>query len=284
MSTGLLDTHAHLTSDAFKDDLPSVLQSARDAGVVGIVTVSESISDAHAVLALANQYSPLVRAAIGLHPEHVSSLTNEEADSAVRELEQLARLEYEDDERRSRICAIGEVGLDFTPHVLKLAPDGEVASRERQRRVFSACLELARSLQLPLTVHSRAAGHHAVDLVESLGMSEHTVLHAFDGRATHAVRAAENGCHLSIPPCIVRSPQLQKTVTRLPLDKLLLETDSPVLGIEAKIRNEPAMVVKSLEMIAALKGVSVDVARTVLWEQSTTLFCNACPLSDGLMR
>jgi TatD DNase family protein len=84
--------------------------------------------------------------------------------------------------------------------------------------------------------------------------------------------AAGSGCFFSVPPCVVRDAQMQRMVRRLPLERLLLETDSPALGAVAGGRNEPAELVRSLDMIAALKGVSVDECRRVIDESARRVF------------
>jgi TatD DNase family protein len=108
---------------------------------------------------------------------------------------------------------------------------------------------------MPLNVHSRSAGHHAVTFLLERGATR-VQLHAFDGNWAAARPAVEAGFFFSIPPSIVRSEQKQKLVRRLPLNCLLVETDSPVLGPSAQERNEPANAILSVRAIAELKGIS----------------------------
>jgi TatD DNase family protein len=266
---GMLDTHAHLTSSQFAADLDEVILRAACAGVSRIIAVSESIPDAHATLRLAAAHKGAVFAALGLHPEHVSRLTDAEADAAVVELGALVH------GTGTAVVAIGEVGLDHTPRVLA-SGSGDVVGR--QLRIFRGCVALARQYNLPLSVHSRGAGRHAVHVLEEEGVCDMSVLHAFDGRAVYAERAAQSGCYFSIPPCVVRNPQMQKLVQRVPLENLLLETDSPVLGIDASVRNEPAMAVRALEIIAAIKGLDANVVRSVIASTALHIFPRAfCP-------
>jgi TatD DNase family protein len=149
-----------------------------------------------------------------------------------------------------RIAAIGEVGLDFW-----IAESDE--ARERQREVLRAMVALAAELDLPLSIHSRSAGHHTVALLEEAG-ARRVCLHAFDGAAKHAARAAELGYALSIPPSILRSPQKQKLVRRVGLGSLLLETDSPVLAPAKGERNVPANLLRSAEAIAHIQGIPLE--------------------------
>lgn len=261
----MFDTHAHLTANAFAADIDAVLERAVTAGVEGIVVVSESAIDCRAVLELASQFPHIVRPALGFHPEQVAQLSDEDAE---RELDVVKSLLHAN---RANVVAIGEIGLDFTPRVLASGP-GDV--RKRQTSIFSHLLNLASCLHLPVSVHSRGAGRYALDML--MEYQEVTAsMHAFDGRAVHAERALvqkENGLYFSIPPSVIRSSQLQKLTSRVPLNRLLLETDSPVLGPVAKERNEPANITCAVNMMASVRGVDVQVVRDAVRENSISAF------------
>lgn len=173
-------------------------------------------------------------------------------------VEQLIRAE------RARLAAIGEVGLDFW----KVQ---EEAERAVQREIFSRFVALARELDLPLNVHSRAAGREAIDLLIRAG-ARRVQLHAFDGRAAAALPGVEAGYFFSIPPSVVRSRQKQKLVRRLPLSSLLLETDSPVLGPSPSERNEPANLIVSLEAICEIKGLPEQQVTEAVEENTRRLY------------
>ena len=109
---------------------------------------------------------------------------------------------------------------------------------------------LARELGLPLNVHCRSAGKKTLETLAAAG-AERVLMHAYDGKVGHAMKAAEErGWVFSIPPSVVRSKQKQKLVCRLPLEAMALETDSPVLGPDRNERNEPANILVSLATIA----------------------------------
>lgn len=230
----LFDTHAHLCDPAFEGDRDEVLERARRAGVGSIVAVGEDLQDARFNLALAREYPWIVRAAAGLFPTNLDLGQAEELERWIRR--------HADD-----LIAIGEVGLDFWK------VEGE-DDRAVQREIFERFVLLAIELDLPLNVHSRSAGAATVELLLDSGVSR-VQLHAFDGRASKALPAIEAGFFLSIPPSVVRSRQKQKLVRHVPLQNLLLETDSPVLGVEPGERNEPANLTLALRAVADLKGV-----------------------------
>ncbi|MDX1503907.1 MAG: TatD family hydrolase [Thermoanaerobaculia bacterium] len=239
----IVDTHAHLCDPVFDADRERVLERARRAGVERVVAVGETAADARRNLELAEAHPGVVLPAAGLFP------TRLELDEAAR-LEELIRA------AAGRWTAIGEVGLDHW----KVREEGE---REVQREIFRRFVDLALELDLPLNVHSRSAGAATLEVLLERG-ARRVQMHAFDGRAARALPGVEAGYYFSVPPSVLRSPQKQKLVRRLPLDRLLVETDSPVLGPVPGERNEPAHAVRSLEAIADLKGLSrAEVEETV---------------------
>ncbi len=242
-----LDTHAHLCDPAFVPDLDEVLQRAAEAGVRGVVAVSETLADARRNLEL-SEGRPAILPAAGLFPTILDRRAAKEMETFVRG-------------HAGRLVAIGEVGLDYW----KVQ---DAADRELQREILAGFVALARELDLPLNVHSRSAGHHTIDFLLEHG-SERVHMHAFDGKAVHAERAVEAGFVFSVPPSVVRSAQKQKLARRLPLSHLMLETDSPVLGVEVDARNEPAQVARAAAAVAELKGLSVE-------EVAETTFETAC--------
>ncbi len=170
---------------------------------------------------------------------------------------------------RDRLVGIGEVGLDHW--VVKEAKDWEI-----QEHALAKFVVLSKELDLPLNVHSRSAGRHTVRFLREQG-AQKVLLHAFDGKVSAAMEGIEAGYYFSIPPSVVRSQQKQKLLRHLPLDRLLLETDSPVLGPDPAVRNEPKNVVVSCQAIASAKGVSVEEVARVTSENARRLFPKAFP-------
>jgi TatD DNase family protein len=232
----LVDCHAHIADPVFDADRTRVLAEARAAGIVAVVAVGETLADARRNLVLAAEH-PEVLPAAGLHPTRVDA-----AEGAA--IAELLRTE------RRRFVAVGEVGLDRW----KVTEPPEL---ELQREIFTSFVKLAVELDLPLNVHSRSAGREAIAVLQEHG-AKRVQLHAFDGRPASAAGAVEAGYYFSIPPSVVRSRQKQKLVKRLPLELLLLETDSPVLGPTPGERNVPANARIALEAIAEIKGKTVD--------------------------
>lgn len=254
----LMDTHAHMADGAFDADRHEVLERARSAGVWAVVTVSETLEDARKNLDLAGRHPGLLPAA-GLYPAYPDRERAERVAAFIRA-------------ERHRLAAVGEVGLDHW------ALKGE-EEREIQREIFVLFTELAREVDLPLNVHSRSAGRHAVALLLERG-AERVQIHAFDGKLSSALPAVEAGYFFSVPPSVVRSRQKQKLVRGLPLSCLLLETDSPVLGPDAGGRNEPANLEVALRAVCEIKGVSREQVLEQVAENCRLLYREWAPPVD----
>jgi TatD DNase family protein len=249
----LVDAHAHMYADAFSDDLEEVLNRAVTRGVQAVLTVSETVAEAQQILAMAARH-PVLKPCAGLYP----TILDREAAA-----DMLAFIRQQQD----LLVAIGEVGLDYW----KIQAPAE---REIQREILAQHIALSRELGLPLKVHSRSAGRHTIAWLHEHG-ARHVLMHAFDGKASTAKAGVEAGYYFSVPPSIVRSSQKQKLVRQLPIEHLLLESDSPVLGPVPDQRNEPCNVWISCTTIANLKGLAVEMVAEVTTANARRLFPRA---------
>ncbi len=245
-----IDAHAHLGDPSFDPDREAVLARAAAAGVVAILCVGETLADAARNLELARRF-PLLRPCAGLYPTHLDLRAAGEVAAFIRE-------------HRTELAAVGEVGLD---HWKVEDPEGQ----RLQEEIFRRQIRLALELDLPLNVHSRSAGRRAIEVLGEEG-ARRVLLHAFDARPATAEAGLARGYLFSIPPSIVRSRQKQKLVDRLPLDALLLETDSPVLGPDPGARNEPAAIAVAAAAVAERKQVPVEEVARVTAASARRLF------------
>jgi TatD DNase family protein len=241
----IVDVHAHLTDERLYGRLGTVIASARAAGVVRVVTCGVGPEDSLRALALRDDF---VRVSLGIAPYDLRGY--EEVIELIRRNRQL-------------VDAVGEVGLDLYR--------GTREGFEEQRRVFSEFIALAKELDKPLVIHSRNAGKPAIEQLLSEG-AERVVMHAYDGDVGAAKRAAERGFRFSIPPRIATSDQKKALVRRLPLEALLIETDSPWLGPERTVLNEPKNAWFSVEWIARLKGISPDRVVEATYQNALEVF------------
>lgn len=246
----IIDTHLHICDSVFDNDRDDVLARGRDEGVNLLLAVSETLADCERNLELAEKYAEL-RVAAGLYPAHADFQQAGEVVGFIRR-------------HHGKLTAIGEVGLDFRPD----QPEGV---RQVQVQVFGLFIDLALELDLPLNVHCRSAGRQAVAVLLEKGVKK-VQMHAFDGKYSNALPAVEAGFFFSVPPSVIRSPQKQKLVKHLPLSCLLVESDSPVLGPEVGVRNEPANITLAIKAIAALKNASVEEVAETLFNNSRMLY------------
>ena len=257
----MYDCHAHFADEAFDADRSQVCERAAAVGVRAILVVGEDPEDNRRVLQVIGKSrgnNCLLLPCLGFHPDRFGDDRPLPERSAI----DMAIAQIRD--HADGLAAIGEVGLDYW-----------WSKKPERRRAQNALLEemaaLAAELKLPLNVHSRSAGRYAVDLLLGCG-AERVLMHAFDGKASHAVRAAEAGYLFSVPPSVIRSEQKKKLVRRLPLESLCLESDSPVLGPDREQRNEPANLTYARDFIAESHGTSPKRVDEVTSQNAAGLF------------
>ncbi|XP_036398629.1 tatD DNase domain containing 3-like isoform X2 [Megalops cyprinoides] len=258
---GFIDCHCHISATEFDNDIEDVIEKSKQVGILGLVAVAEHAGEFEKIIQLSERFPGFVFPCLGVHPvqgvppEPQRGATLEDLDAALPLIEK----------HKDRLLAIGEVGLDFTPRFLS-----SDKGKEEQREVLIRQAEIAKRLDLPLNVHSRSAGRPTIHLLKEQGV-EKALLHAFDGKPSVAIEGVKAGYYFSIPPSIVRSEQ-QKLVKQLPLESICLETDSPALGPEKQVRNEPRNITVSAEFIAKVKGVPLEQVIEVTTRNALRLF------------
>ncbi len=232
----LIDTHAHL--DELKN-LELVLDEARESGVIAIVAVGSDYESNIRVLELSEKYPFLVYPALGLYPWQLAKLSLLE----VKNIEQLI------EQNIKKAVAIGEIGLDYHKQLVK------VVSKELQKKVFRRLLEIAKQYDKPVIIHSRYAWKDAYLLTREANIDK-AVFHWFTGPSSVVDSIISTGYYISATPATAYHEEHQRAVKAVPLDHLLLETDSPVTyGREARYSAKPVDVVRSLRAVAQLQGV-----------------------------
>jgi TatD DNase family protein len=254
VSRVLVDTHAHLDGDAFATDLDAVLARALDAGVARIVTAGQDEVTSRAALALAANHAS-VTPAVGVHPHEAKGAGD------LHWLEPLART--------AGVVAIGEIGLDY--HY-------DFSPRDVQRDVFARQLEMAGRLGLPAIIHCREAEDDvAATLREHFDRSRRAVIHCWTGSFDAAMRFIDEfDVYLGIGGAVTfkSASDLHDAASRLPLDRLVLETDCPYMTptpYRGK-RNEPAYTTLTCRRVAELRGVSEDDIAAVTTSNARRLF------------
>ena len=254
----LVDVHCHLEDEAFDDDRDEVIRRALEAGVVAMLTSSLDREDALKALGIARSYPGVVHLCVGFDPTIDDEVEMASVMGLARELAS-----------RGELVAIGEVGLDFY-----WVRSEEARAKQVER--FRAWIRLAEELGLPLVVHSRSAGKYAIQVLLQEGY-DRVLMHAFDGRVGWALRGVrEGGFYFSIPTSVVRSRQKRKLAKALPLENLMVETDSPVLGPEKGVRNEPSNLPRTVEAIASIRGLGVEEVAEATYRNALEFFRLRC--------
>ncbi|MCS7126233.1 MAG: TatD family hydrolase [Aigarchaeota archaeon] len=228
----IVDVHCHLTDRVFEGRLEEVLEDARRAGVKILVTSGLGFEDSVKVLKISDYVT--VYPSLGIMPYDIEGY---------RDVIDLI------EENADKIVAIGEVGLDYHINV--------TVDRELQKKVFLEFIELSKSLDLPLIVHSRSAGKYALEMLLN-NKAEKVIMHAFDGSSSHIEEPVKRGFFFSIPPSIARSNQKQKLVKKLPLENILIESDSPALSPTLGEVNTPSNARVSVMWISRLKEITIE--------------------------
>ncbi len=243
----MIDTHCHLTYPGLIERIEGVVRGAHDAGVDRMITVGTTPDDAERAIALTHRFAG-VYATAGLHPHHAAAWP--EADALQRRLRDLAA--------HDRVVALGEMGLDW--HYDDPPPDA-------QRAAFAAQLGLMRELpHLPGIIHSRDATDDTLAMIRDAalpGDAARFVFHCFTGNTDEVTRVLDRGAMVSFTGIVTfaNARNIAEAADRAPLDRLMVETDSPYLTPEPhrKVRpNEPRYVVHVAEFLARRRGMAVE--------------------------
>jgi TatD DNase family protein len=235
----LIDSHAHLTDDVFTDDVAEVIARTRAAGVTRVVTIGTHVDNSRAAAELAATHDD-VYASAGIHPHYADTATPD----TLSEIAELAA--------RPRVVAIGETGLDY--HY-------DNAPRERQRESFRRHLAMGRALDLPVVVHARDADDDLRAILREDGAGTRGVLHCFASGRDLLMEGLEIGWYVSFSGMITfKRFEDADFVREVPIDRLLIETDSPYLAPvpHRGKRNEPAYVALVAKRAAEIRGEDPD--------------------------
>ncbi|CAL1527619.1 unnamed protein product [Lymnaea stagnalis] len=264
----IIDVHTHLTDRLLIEDVRNIIDRALQKDVRAALVMTEKITDFQCVLELSERYPKFVVPCLGVHPIQATGQHDEKGIEIKRSVtvQDYYGVEEAIEKAMNVIGGIGEIGLDFSPRFCQTADDKEV-----QKLILTKQVHLAQKLNLPINVHSRSAGKQTVQLLKELG-AQHVLLHAFDGRASVALEGVSSGFYFSVTANICRDPQLQKMVKMLPIENLMVETDSPAIAPLKGAVNEPANVVISCEHIARIKKLDIEDVKRITTENAVKVF------------
>jgi TatD DNase family protein len=255
----LIDSHCHLDFEQLAKDEAGVLQRARNAGVMGMLTIGTRLDQFDRVRAIAERHDN-VWCSVGVHP-HEAKEEGQRTPGVLIEAT-----------RHPKVIGIGETGLDFYY---------EHSPREKQAESFRTHIAASRQTGLPLIVHSRDADRETGDMLEEEARvgAFPGVIHCFTSGPVLARRALDLGLYISISGIVTfkAADDLRAVVRGIPLERLLVETDSPYLAPVPKRgkSNEPAFVGHTAAKVAELKGVTADELARVTTDNFFRLFTKA---------
>jgi TatD DNase family protein len=238
----LIDTHCHLDSEGFHQDIDSVIQRALDSGVERMLTIGVTLETSQAAVLLSNRY-PCVSAVVGIQPNYA----HEAKPTDWEKIEDLAT--------HPNVVGVGETGLDKY---------WDFAPIDIQRDFFVRHIELSRRLKLPFVVHCREAEAEVIEVLqtEAANGTLSGVMHSFSGSAATAAECVRLGMHISFAGMLTfrKNEDLRSAARSVPLDRLLVETDAPYLAPlpHRGKRNEPAWVRFTSDCLAQVHGVSPE--------------------------
>ncbi|MEK7087346.1 MAG: TatD family hydrolase, partial [Patescibacteria group bacterium] len=276
------DTHTHANFNVFKNDSKEVVERALENGV-WMINVGSQASTSKRAVEMAQNYQEGVYAAVGLHPSHLEDeIFDEEF--------------YLELAKNEKVVAIGECGLDYAVFVreqkgerLQKRASAEAFSegglqkeidyrKKKQKEVFIKHIELAKKIDKPVIIHCRDAHDDLIEILKAnsskLKDNEAGVMHFFTGAYEQAKQYIDLGFYISFSGVITFASEYEELVKKLPLDRILIETDAPYAApapYRGK-RNEPSYVVEVARKLAEIKNISFDEAARQTTENAKIVF------------
>ena len=275
----LIDTHCHIQFNAYKDDSREVIKRCQEKEMI-LNCVGSQIDTSRRAVEVAHQYD-FIYATIGLHPVHLFTTYVDEGEVVFKTREEKFDYSlYRELAADPKTIAIGECGLEL--YHLPENIDREVIL-EQQTKTFLEQYRLAKEFDLPLVIHVRSAHDEMIELLRQIGEPIKGVIHCFTGNWSQAEQYLALGLHLGFTGVITFPPKktdpqpqidLLEVVSKCPLDRMLVETDSPYLAPQAHRgeRCEPWMVEEVVKKISELKGMKEEELKEILIKNTINLF------------
>ena len=252
----IFDTHCHLNSEELYERLDEVLESAKKVGVDKFLVVGWNKESSLLAVELANQY-PEIYAAIGFHPTDIDGVSDEDFDQVMSHIDD------------PKVVAVGEIGLDY--HWVK-----DPAQREKQKEWFIKQINFANEHKKPISIHNREAFEDCLKILKEHRPEYSGVMHCYSGSVELLKDVLNLGLYIGLdgPLTFTNAKTPKEVCEEVPLDKLLVETDSPYLSphpLRGTV-NEPKNIALVIDEITRIKGLSKKHIMDVIYQNSCKLF------------
>ena len=284
----LIDSHCHLNFQVFAHDWQVVVKQAQKSAVKKILVIGVDLETSQKAIKMAVETNGLY-ATVGFHPHHCRNLLeNTNKQISVSQQIQNIKAELIKLVKNKKVVAIGESGLDYFVYQRTKYKNAEITSelKKTQKELFGMQIQLAKEINLPMIIHNREAGEEILDTIDHFckidGHYPRGMFHCISGNKNYLAKVLEMGFYIGVDGNITYNEKIKGLARLIPLNKLLIETDSPYLTPEPirsklkrlgkPLRNEPVNVKIVAEAIAKVKSVTVDQIRTATTENAETLF------------
>lgn len=278
----MIDSHCHLTDAKFNNEVDKIVSNFQDAGVEAVLNVSTNFKDSFLSNAISKKYDN-VYYAIGIHPEDADDFDEATFEGCLRYLlgvdektPEIANFEQKygnlsaifDKNNKNKLIAVGEIGLDYF---------WRKDNKEKQIEVFEHQVKLAKKYGLPFVVHNREASGDILEVLKrNAPYSRGGIIHCFSASYEWAQEVLKLGFYISFSGSVTfkNSKKLQEVARLIPIDKLLVETDSPYLTPEPfrGQRNEPKFVTETARFLASLRGLNYEEFNLIIKNNFKNLF------------
>lgn len=258
----LFDSHAHYNDEKFKEDREEILQSVLDAGVTKLICAGYSLEASKQAVQIANAHQNIY-AIVGISPNDIPSQKEEYEQILNEELQQIEKLAYDE-----KVVAIGEIGLDYY---------WNKENKEEQKLAFQRQIELANKLELPIVIHTREAVYDTLEILKSeVTPVKKGIFHCCPLNLDLIREGLKLGFYISFagPITFKNAKNAGEAIQAVPLERILIETDSPYLAPEPKrgTRNDSRNVRYMAEKIAQVKGMPIEEVAKVTYANAEKIF------------
>jgi len=273
----IIDTHAHVNFNAYKEDAEEILKKSLDKNI-WVINVGSQYSTSVRALEMAKKYESGVFACVGMHPIHLKKgIVHHRDDDELPEVEipangeEFEREKYLELAKEEKVVAIGEIGLDYH----HFEPEDNVPELiEKQKKIFKEFIKIANEVQKPIMIHCWDAYDDLYEILQNHPVEKKGIIHSFVGSFKTARKFIDLGYKIGLNGIVTYGISYDRLIKEIDLKDIVIETDCPYLTPVPKKgeRNEPILVELVAQKIADIKGVSVDEVAKITTENAKAIF------------